>query len=475
MVIKKTPTYCTICTIGLSILILSIKGFAQQNEPTESEISSQPLWILILPGTISESADQELENEITDIVTDIAWESGRFEVFDRFDTRDMLMEYQPYKFGYLPDSVVFALGDYTECDEALLVDVVRFSQIGVPPEDDKEEEDRNFLESIIDALFSGDSDDYANNIHTRLTVQFRNLDLVNRNEIDRFSIKVSYTGGTKPESEEKALDNFRDVLIHEVRMIYQLISEVIAVDGKNLDLRLGSNLGITDNTLFEIIEPEQITIVGDDEIRTPGQSSGLVCVQNVSDTINHSLIIRQWGAIKPGDYAYEFNERIQGIQVYFLPKFPGDYMYIGGAYNYSPLGVWDFGGGIHYLAVTDSYQENDHGFGFGIYGARKLFMVTTLTVYARMGINLDIPFKKDENDKTVTTGLFSGSLGLNFNLMFTKKSDIEINLGYRLSNKSSEWTYNEQDAEYDAAWSEAPPVVDMSGFYFNLGYKFLLF
>ena len=102
-------------------------------------------------------------------------------------------------------------------------------------------------------------------------------------------------------------------------------------------------------------------------------------------------------------------------------------------------------------------------------------MVTTLTVYARIGINLDIPFKKDDNDKTVTTGLFSGSLGLHFSLMFTKKSDIEINLGYRLSNKSSDWTYNEQDVEYDASWSEAPPVVDVSGFYFAMGYKFLLF
>ena len=74
--------------------------------------------MLILPGTITESADQELENEITDIVVDIAWESGRFEVFDRYDVWDLLIKYRPFKFGYLPDSVVMAIGDFTKIRQA---------------------------------------------------------------------------------------------------------------------------------------------------------------------------------------------------------------------------------------------------------------------------------------------------------------------------------------------------------------------
>ena len=342
---QKAPLFYTIC---LLLFILFTGSFAQNITTsyfTFSDISYEPLWMLILPGTILTHADQQLENEISDIVADIAWESGRFEVFDRFDVRDVLRKHYPVLFGNLPDSVILSIGDYTKCDEALIIDVVSFSQIGVPPsEDDEEEEDRNFLESIIDGLFGSDSEDYSDNIHTRLSVQFRNIDLITGKEIDRFSVRVSHTGGTKPESEAKTLRNFREVVFNEVRLLYQLVSEVIAVDGVDLDLRLGSNLGITGNTLFEIIEPDRVIMTDDEEVTTPGKSVGLVCVQSVSDSVNRSVIIRQWGAIEPGDYAYEFNNRIQGIQIYFLPKFPGDYLYIGGQYHFSPLGTWDFGG-----------------------------------------------------------------------------------------------------------------------------------
>jgi hypothetical protein len=467
MFLKKSALTYLIC---LLFLILFTTGFAQE------AISSEPLWMLILPGTISESLDQSLENEVTAIVADIAWESGRFEVFDRFDVMDLLMKYQPHPFGYLRDSVVMVIGDSTDCDEALIVDILIFSQIGIPPaEDEDEKEDRSFIESIIDGLFSSDSEDYSDNIHTRLTVQFRNLDMTTGKEIDRFSVRVSHTGGTKPESEEKALENFREVVFNEVRMIYQLVSKVVAVDGVNLDLRLGSNLGITGNTLFEIIKPGRVELAGDEEIVHPGKPAGLACVQSVGDTANRSQVIRQWGAIEPGYYAHEFNKKIHGIQLLFLPKFPGDYMYIGGEFHYSPLGVWDFGGGLHYISVTDSYDETDHGFGFSVFGSRKLLTVTSLAVYAKAGINLDIPFKKDDDGKTTTTGIFSGSLGISCSLMLTKKSDIEINLGYRLSTKSSHWTYNEDETEYDAFWLDEAPVIDLSGFFFTAGYKFILF
>jgi hypothetical protein len=288
MLLKNSSIISTICL--LSILLLT-KSFAQK-----TDISAEPLWMLILPGKISDSADQTLENKITDIVTDIAWESGRFEVFDRFDVRDLILRYHPDQFGYLPDSVVLAIGESIECDEALIVDILIFSQIGVPPvEDGEEEENHNVLEAIFDGLFSSDSEDYSDNIQTHLTVQFRNFDLIAGEEIDRYSISVSHTGGTKIESEEEALENFREVVFNEVRMIYQLVSEVLAVDGIDLDLRLGANIGITGNTLFEIIEPDRVDMSGDEELIYPGESAGLACVQSVSDTVNRALIMRANG------------------------------------------------------------------------------------------------------------------------------------------------------------------------------------
>jgi hypothetical protein len=406
-------------------------------------------------------------------VADIAWQTGRLEVFDRFDVWEWLMKYHPDIFGSLPDSVVLALGDSMECDEALIVDLLEFSQIGVPP--DEEEEDHNILETIIDGLFSIDSEDFSDNIHTRLSVQFRNMDLATGEEIDRFSVRVSHTGGTKPDSEEKALEKLREVVFNEVRMIYQLDSEVIAVDGVDLDLSLNSNQRITGNTLFEIIEPEEVIMAGDEEVIYPGEPAGLACVLSVGDTVNHSLVIRQWNAIKPGFYASALNKNIHGIQLYFLPRFPGDYMYIGGQFHYSPIGIWDIGGGIRYIYVADSHNEKDHGFGFGIFCSGRLLTETALTVHVKMNFDLDLPFKKDDDGKTVTTSVFSGTLGISGSFMLSKKSDFEINLAYRLSLKSYNWTFNEDETNHYAFWYNGPPVVDLSGFYFTVGYKFLLF
>ncbi len=473
MLSKKSLLFYTICYL---FLILFTKSFAQKTDIAEADTSYQPLWILILPGTISDSVEQSLENEITCIVADIAWQSGRLEVFDRFDVWELLMKYRIDKSGYLPDSVVLALGDSTQCDEALIVDLLEFSQIGVPPDEDEEEEDdRNILDTIIDGLFSSDSEDYSDNIQTSLSVQFRNIDLATGEEIDRFSVRVWHTGGTKPDSEEKALDKLSKVVFNEVRMIYQLGAEVIAVNGVDLDLGQSSNQGITGNTLFEIIEPEEVIMAGDEEVIYPGKTAGLAYVPSVGDTVNRSLVIRQWRAIKPGFYASALNKKIHGIQLYFLPIFPGDYTCIGGQFHYSPLGVWDIGGGIRYTYVTDSHNEKDHGLGFGIFGSRKLLTMTALTVHAKMNFDFDLPFKKDDDGKTVTVEIISLTLGISGSFMLSKKSDFEINLDYRLSTKSSNWTYTEDDASHYAFWYDGPPVVDLSGFYFTVGYKYLLF
>ena len=92
-----------------------------------------------------------------------------------------------------------------------------------------------------------------------------------------------------------------------------------------------------------------------------------------------------------------------------------------------------------------------------------------------MNFDLDLPFKKDDDGQTVTTSVFSSTLGISGSFMLSKKSDFEINLAYRLSIKSYNWTYTEDEANHYAFWYDGPPVVDISGFYFTVGYKYFLF
>jgi hypothetical protein len=471
MILKKSPLFYILYFL---LIFLITKSIAQKTPIAEPEFSSQPLCLLILPGTTSEFADQSLQNEITDLVADIAWETGRFDVFDRIDVDHLLEKSHLDKAGTFSDSVIMALGDSVQCDEVLMVDLKEFSQVGVPPREE-EEEDRNFFETIIEGLFGTDSKDYSDNIHTRLSVQFRNIDLITGNEIDQFLINVSYTGGDKSESEEKALQKYSEVVFNEVCLMYQLVSEVIAVDRADLDLSLGRNLGVTGNTVFEIISPYRVENSGDEEIVYPGEPAGLACVQSIGDTISRSRLIRQWGVIEPGFYAYEFNKHIHGMQIFIGSVFPGDYLAIGGQYHYSPLADWDIGGGLHYVYLTDSYDEKNHGFGFGVFGSRKLLNLPAVTLKANLGFDLDLPFKRDDDGRMVTTAVFSSALGISCNLMLKKNSDIEILFAYHLSLKSSSWTYSEDDETYDAFWTDTPPLVDLSGIYLSVGYKFVLF
>jgi hypothetical protein len=466
---NQIPSF-VIAAILFFIMMIVSSGNSQN-----SDFSTEPLWMLILPGTISEYDDQTRENEITDTVAEIAWQSGRFEVFDRYDVRDLLTKYYPVTYATIQDSIIMKIGEDTECDEALIVDLLNFSQIGIPPNIEEEKVERNFVESIFDGLFGDDSEDYSDNIHTRLTVQFRNINLISGEEIDRFNVQISHTGGTKSESEESALEDFHRAVLNEMQMIYQLVTEVIAVDGLVLDLKIGSNLGLSGNTIFEIVGPNRIKIEDGEKVTSPGKPAGLACVQEVGDSTNRSHIIRQWDIIEPGYFANEVYKSMHGLQLFFLPEFPGEYIYIGAQFHYSPLAAWDFGGGLHYTNVTDSYKERNNGFGFGAFGSGRFISLTALMIHAKAGINFDIAFKKDDTDNTVTTGILSFTLGLSTSLMLTKKSDIELNVGYRLSTKSSDWSYEEDEEQFDAFWENEPPVVDLSGLYLTIGYKIIFF
>ena len=97
----------------------------------------------------------------------------------------------------------------------------------------------------------------------------------------------------------------------------------------------------------------------------------------------------------------------------------------------------------------------------------------SLFMQAKIGVELDIPFKKDDEGMTALLPVLSGTLGINAGFMLTKRTDFELNIGYRFSIRSSNWTYSSEEESYDAFWYDAAPVVDLNGFFFTLGYKFI--
>jgi hypothetical protein len=439
----------------------------------KSDISDDRKRIMIMSYINRELTDDAIEDEVTDVVIDIAFELDRFEIFTQYDVWNLRGE-EKIRSKLVDDSTIIDLKELLNCQEAIIVKILHFSQIGVPPEENQnEEEERNFIERMIDGIFSGNSDDYSDNIQTRLSVRIENMDIESGESLQEFDISVSHTGGTYAESREKTIRKFRKVSINKIKRLYQLNSEVIAVEGTKIDLYLGSNIGITDKTLFEILQPDSEKSVSGAQVTIPGKSAGLVCVKSLGNDRNRSQIIRQWLPIGPGYHAVEYAKYIYAVQVFFQPRFPEDHLSVGIQYHFKPLDSFDYGLNLRYNQITDSYDEIDHGFGLGAFSGKRILTMPSMLMHAKVGLEVDFPFKTDDEGHRVAAPVFSGTLGFNASLMLTQRTDFELNIGYRFSIRSSNWTYSEDEESYDAIWYDTAPVVDLNGFFFTLGYKFI--
>lgn len=465
----------------ISAIIFTLSSFispnlyAQEADSLQSNISDKKKTVMILSSSNKGLADKYIEEEVTDVIINIANELNRFDIVTASDLWDHEYERAISNADLVNDSMIVNLKELIDCEEAVVVKVVHFSQKSVPPEEDEEEEeDRNFVEKIIDGIFSSGSDyDFSNNIQTQLSIKIENIDVVSGESIHDFDVSVSYTGGDYAESRKDALKELKEATSNKVKFMYQLISEVISVEGTDLYLFLGSNVGVTKNTLFEIIQPDRKKIVYDKEVTIPGNSAGLVCVNSFSREGNQSRIIRQWRPIEPGYHAHEFSKNIFALQLFALPDYPMDYFQIGLQFHFKPLAAYDYGLNLRYNRVSDSYKEKDNGFGFGAFGAKRILTIPSLLTHAKAEFDADFIFKRDEDGNIASTPLLSFTLAIDASLMLTSKSDFELNIGYRFSTKSSSWTYSEEDESYDAIWDDSSPEVDLSGFYFTIGYKFI--
>ncbi len=369
--------------------------------------------------------------------------------------------------------------------ELILVNVLNFSQIGVAPEeqkkDDDDDDDSNFFSQlvtgVVEGIFSGTPDEeepYADNIQTQLSVEIRSIDIATGKSEDTFNISVAHTGGSRGVSRSKVVENFREALVTELRLLYTLSSQVITVEGNEALLFLGAEVGVKKNTLFEIKEPDTYKTLKDRRVTVPGRSAGLVCVSDLSSETNRSQIIRRWRPIKEGDLAVEYTGSVHGFQIYLIPPFPEKNLQFGAQYHFQPIAAYDFGFLLRYSETTDSYEAKTRGFGFGGFGTKRLLAASPMQINLKLGFDVDLFFKKDDADHSVTNAVISGTLGMNVRLMVSRTSDIELNFGYRFSGPTGNWVYTADEKSHDAVWQQPAPELNLSGWFFSVGYKYIL-
>jgi len=286
----------------LFVFVFSISLRARQLLNSQDKITSEKKRLLILASKESEEDLFPIENEIASIVANVATKLGRFEVIDRNNLESILQEQAIRLSGVINDSTVVNVGQIASANEALIIDIQNFSQRGVPPDVDDQEDDENdkdfwaqVASSIVQGIFSGgDEQDFEHNIETQLSVTLREVNIESGQSLDALDVDVIHTGGTRSHSRSEAIAKFKKKLIQELKAFYLLNSQVVSVDDKEVLLFLGSQLGVSKGTVFEIVEPERIKRIQDTDFVIPGRTAGYVSVSDIATETNRSVILRQW-------------------------------------------------------------------------------------------------------------------------------------------------------------------------------------
>jgi len=479
--------------ICLSSAFMILFGFphymsAQGTEITESEITIKQMRLPVLPSKSDTSKHSTIEDEVAIVIANVVEELKVYDVIVGINLTSISKDQAFQKNGKISDSLVVNLEEITDDREAIVLTVLNFSQNGIPPAEDEKTGDEPFFEragscliefSTLFHIFKRSADEsqqgYPNNIQTQLSVQLDFIDIESRQSLDSFVIDFIHTGGSRAKSRTKILEQFKNTMRLELKKVYRLSSDLVSADNGKLVLSLGTNTGIYKGMLFELVEPDRIKTLTDKEIFVPGGRAGFVAVTDPLKETCHSKILRQWRPLSPGSWAVEYPESIRALQLFYVPPSTNTFTSFGFLFHGGPIQTYDWGGGMQIIRVIDSFEEKVYGLGLSGFGIWRFLNSSRLRLGGKFGLDLDIPFKKDDEGQTVNTLLFSAHLGITTEVLLSARSDIIITAGYRIARKSSKWSYSEDDDTNPAVWYNGSPEVDNSGFLLSVGYKFFLF
>ncbi|MEC7746125.1 MAG: hypothetical protein VYB68_00465, partial [Candidatus Neomarinimicrobiota bacterium] len=230
--------------------------------------------IIILPARDADNPGS-ISNKLTAIVAQKATEMGRFEVIDRRLVDAILEEQKLQVSGMISESQIVKIGELAAAEEAFMVNMIEFGQKGVPKiikpqQREKDEKEQNQDETLstwvvktmvgatAKAIVESAKSDAArrveleNNIHTVINAEVRMLNVATGVSTNSFRINAQFTGGNRDASLNMALTNITWQISRKLRGFYALTSEVMQVDGYELTMLTGDDLGIKQGSLFEI-------------------------------------------------------------------------------------------------------------------------------------------------------------------------------------------------------------------------------
>ncbi|MEE4310988.1 MAG: hypothetical protein V2J62_03900 [candidate division KSB1 bacterium] len=393
-----------------------------------------------------------------DVAVGIAEENINLESLDSTAIDLLLSEFEPLR-GFA---------------EALVLTLNDFSQNDVPPEDSsyfsfsgKHQPFRKSTDKV--------GDRYPNNIKTDVSVSIQIADIEMAEFLGSFEVDVTNVGGDRAKSKTRAMKKLENKLVYELKWFYWLSYDIYEVSDDMLFSSFETQYPVRKGMIFEIVEPDRIWTIDGKKSLTRGGRAGFAAVHDTADGGTQLKILRQWRPVYPETWTVEYPARIHGLGAYLITPSVRKYSGLGIQYFALPLKKLDWGGGIKFLKITDSYEEDNFGFGFNLFGLWRFSRGSRMDFGIKGGLDLDIAFKKDDEDMIVNAGLFSGSLGFYSEFLLSAKTDFVCEIGYRLGVKTDTWDYSDEDEDGEPYWLDEAPELNNTGFVLSLGIKYHLF
>jgi len=481
----------------LLLFILSTINIAQVVEP---KITLDRKKLVILT---SKDGNNEITDKIYQIASSAATQLKRYYVIDRSQIERILKEQKLQHSGVVDQIQAVEIGKVAAADEALFISITNFGQKGVPTEiqeEKDEEEEPNtglfgwIIKEIVKAEIDKDMEDverFPNNINTVIDGEVQLINVETSQTNASFSIHADHTGGVKAKSLSYALKQIRSEIYTNLKNIFQLSSEVLDIQGNDVTLLLGKNMGVNSGTLFEIVSRAEKMTVRDQKITIPGESIGFVEIKTVSIDACEGRVLRKWGEIEPGFQAHEITDGIftGGISGIFGNNPENMRLHLFG--NIKPFN--QLGGEVYgdIGVVKDSRDDSDFQIGLGFSLHYRLMKTSSFTLGPIINIPFDFHMRTDDNNEngeshTVYLPITSPRLGLQSEIMLSPKIDLVIRGEYVLTSANmGDWRYtekqedNEDETEvWNAHWEadEGPaPEIEYHGWIITLGIRSTFF
>jgi len=358
--------------------------------------------------------------------------------------------------------------------EAIVILGSDIFQQGVPPE--KDEAYFSIEKRIWGNKAKTGEEKYSKNIQTQLSVFAQFINIENGESLGTLELEVFHTGGSSKKSRTKTMKRLKEKALYEFKRIYWFSSDVITTKNKKTGLPRGTNSGVHKGIIFELVEPDRIWTIDGEEFINPGGSAAIATVVDTSADSSGLKILRQWREYSKDCWAVEYPFPIWAIQLnYSPPSSANSYSNFAILLQAQTIQNFGVGFGMQAIKVADSYGDDDYGFGFSGFGLWRFLNTSKIDLGGKFGLDLDFPFRKDDDGQTVHALLLSANIGMTAEFLLSAKWDLAVNAGYRFAAKTDTWEYSEDEDMYDAYWEENAPEIINSGFLFSFGIRYLIF